>query len=214
MILADDNSSGASFASQETGEKINGRPGARPDDSTLMSRVIQRDAIAFERLYDRFSPPMFSLVLRIVQCRAEAEDVLQEVFWAVWVRAADYQPHLGSPFAWIAMITRHKAIDRLRARLCREKHLDAEADWRADGEGGENGATPLIATETGREVRTALATLDAGERRALELAFFHGLTHVEFAVASGIPVGTIKARIRRGMFKLRAKLEPSCEIPA
>ena len=89
-----------------------------------------------------------------------------------------------------------------------------EADWRADGEGGGNGAGPLIATEIGREVRAALAKLDAGERRVLELAFFHGHTHGEIAAASGIPVGTIKARIRRGMFKLRARLEPPCELSA
>src|SRR5213082_2871053 len=86
-----------------------------PDDASLLHGVAHRDETAFATLYDRFSRPVFSLVVRMLRSRAEAEEVLQEAFWQVWERAPDYREELGSAFCWVVTIARRKAIDRLRS---------------------------------------------------------------------------------------------------
>ena len=176
------------------------------DDVALLSRVARRDHTAFAQLYDRFSGPMFSLVVRIVRCHAEAEDILQDAFVIIWTRAAGYRSELGSPFVWVAAIVRHKAIDRIRSTT-RQREL-IEADLRLSGEETDvpTAASALAATESSRLVRSALGKLGDGEVRAIELAFFGGRTHGEIALDLGIPVGTVKARIRRGLLKLRPAL--------
>ncbi|MBC7368684.1 MAG: sigma-70 family RNA polymerase sigma factor [Undibacterium sp.] len=183
-------------------------PGPLAEDIDLMIRVARREIAAFEQLYDRFSHPMFSLVLRIVRSPSEAEDVLQDVFFQIWTRAPDYQPQLGSPFAWVATIMRRKAIDRLRAQIRRGLHLVAPSVPCMDPPNPSDTRAPLLATERRQEVCAALATLAAGEHRAIELAFFDGLSHQEISEALRLPIGTVKARIRRGLFKLRTKLAP------
>ncbi len=178
----------------------------RREDVVLLSRVARSDPLAFTRLYDRFSGPMFSLVVRIVHCPVEAEDILQEAFVIVWTRAGGYRPELASPFAWVTAIVRHKAIDRIRATVRQRKWV--ENDLRLQGEQSDpvTGAGALTEREKKCLVRTALAKLGEGEVRAIELAFFGGLTHGEIAGELGIPVGTVKARIRRGLLKLRPEL--------
>src|SRR4051812_24544809 len=91
-----------------------------PDDTALLLAVAQRDEAAFAELYDRLSRPIFSLILRIMRSRAEAEEVLQEAFWQIWESAPRYRPDLGSPFCWMVTVARRKAIDRLRAN---SRHL-------------------------------------------------------------------------------------------
>ena len=178
-----------------------------PDDAALLLAVARRDEAAFASLYDRLARPVFALIVRVVRSRAEAEEVLQESFWQVWERAADYRPHLGSAFCWIVTIARRKAIDRLRAN---SRHLlrIAEAQGaRVDDDFAPPAALESLATdEAGAAVRAALAKLGPDERRALALAFFDGLTHLEIAAAEGAPVGTVKARIRRGLLKLKPVL--------
>ncbi|MEY2877692.1 MAG: hypothetical protein RLZZ15_72 [Verrucomicrobiota bacterium] len=180
---------------------------AEPDDAALLRAVALRDEAAFAALYDRMARPIFSLVVRIVRSRAEAEEILQEAFWQIWERAPDYRAELGSPFGWIATIARRKAIDRLRAN---SRHLQRIAE--AQGAFGEDefaaplGADALGADERGAAVRAGLARLGPDERRAIALAFFDGLTHLEIAAALGAPVGTVKARIRRGLAKLKPAL--------
>jgi RNA polymerase sigma-70 factor (ECF subfamily) len=176
-------------------------------DLTLLLAVAQRDEAAFSGLYDRFSRPVFSMIVRIVHSHAEAEEVLQEAFWQVWERAPAFRAELGSPFCWVATIARRKAIDRLRAN---SRHLQRLADAQA-GRTEDDFAAPvalaaLTADETGATVRAALAKLNPDERRAIVLGFFDGLTQAEIAEALRVPVGTIKARIRRGLIKLKAPL--------
>ncbi|MBI4624117.1 MAG: sigma-70 family RNA polymerase sigma factor [Verrucomicrobia bacterium] len=178
-----------------------------PDDLSLLLAVARRDEAAFAALYDRMARPLFALVLRIVRSRAEAEEVLQEAFWQVWERAPDYRAELGSPFCWIVTIARRKAIDRLRANA---RHLQRIAEVQRAGDADEF-ASPLAveslsAGERSAEVRASLAKLGAAERCAIALAFFDGLTHGEIAAALGAPVGTVKARIRRGLLKLKPAL--------
>ena len=176
-----------------------------PDDVSLLQAVARRDEAALAALYDRFSRPVFSLVVRVVRSTAEAEEILQETFWLIWEKASSYQPALGSPFAWIVTIARHKAIDRLRAN---SRHLQriAEAQALSNDTGviEPAGFANIATDERTAAVHSALETISAAERRAIELAFFDGLTHVEIAEALGQPVGTVKARIRRGLLKLKS----------
>jgi len=178
-----------------------------PDDAALLQAVARRDESAFAELYDRMSRPVFSLVVRVVRSRAEAEEVLQESFWQVWERAPDYRPELGSAFCWVVTIARRKAIDRLRANSRHLQRIEDAQGARVDDDFASPAALEALASdERGTAVRAALAKLGADERRAIALAFFDGLTHVEIAAAERTPVGTVKARIRRGMLKLKPAL--------
>ncbi len=176
-------------------------------DIELMRAVACRDESAFERLYEQFSRPVFSLVVRIVRSHAESEEILQEAFWQVWQSAASYQPTLGTPFTWIVTIARRKAIDRLRAN---SRHLQRIADALAAGIDDDTeapaGPANVMADERAVAVHAALKQIGVAERRAIELAFFDGLTHLEIAEALKQPVGTVKARIRRGLLKLQTAL--------
>ncbi len=178
-----------------------------PDDATLLQAVAQRDETAFAELYDRLSRPVFSMIVRMLRSRAEAEEVLQEAFWQIWERAPDYREELGTAFCWIVTIARRKAIDRLRSN---QRHLAriAEAlEWRTDDDFAPAVALESVAAdEEGAAVRAALLRLHVEERRAIALAFFDGLTHQEIATAMRAPVGTVKARIRRGLLKLKPAL--------
>ena len=178
-----------------------------PDDAVLLQAVARRDEAAFAELYDRLSRPVFSLIVRVLRSRAEAEEVLQEAFWMVWERAPDYRVDLGSAFCWIVTIARRKAIDRVRANA---RHLqrieEAQGLRNEDDVVAPAGLESLAADERGAAVRGALASLSLEERRPIALAFFDGLTHDEIAGVLQAPVGTIKARIRRGMLKLKPAL--------
>ncbi len=174
------------------------------DDATLLQAVARRDEAAFAALYDRFSRPVFSLVVRVLRSRAEAEEVLQEAFWQVWERAPDFREELGSAFCWVVTIARRKAIDRLRANSRHLQRIGEAQGLRTDDDFiAPAGLEALAADERGTAVRAALERLNLEERRAIALAFFDGLTHDEIAGALRVPVGTIKARIRRGLMKLK-----------
>ena len=178
-----------------------------PDDTALLLAVARRDEAAFAALYDRMARPVFSLIVRVVRSRAEAEEVLQEAFWQIWERAPDYRPELGSAFCWIVTIARRKAIDRLRANSRHLQRIEEAQGARVEDDFASPAALDaLAADERGTAVRAALAKLAPGERRVIALAFFDGLTHLEIAAAERAPVGTVKARIRRGMLKLKPAL--------
>jgi RNA polymerase sigma-70 factor (ECF subfamily) len=179
----------------------------KTDDVTLLQAVARRDETAFAELYDRMARPIFSMVMRIVGGRAESEEVLQEAFWQIWESAPSFKPELGSPFCWIVTIARRKAIDRLRAN---SRHLqritEAEALGAEDDYDRPIAFDALAVGERSAAVKAALARLGPDERRAIVLAFFDGLTHEEIAKALRAPVGTVKARIRRGLLKLKPSL--------
>jgi RNA polymerase sigma-70 factor (ECF subfamily) len=180
---------------------------SQPDDITLLLAVAQRDEASFGLLYDRLSRPIFSLVVRIIRSRAEAEEVLQEAFWQIWESAPAYRPELGSPFCWMVTVARRKAIDRLRANSRHLQRIEEAQGLRIDDEFAAPVALDLIAAgERNASVRAALTKLGADERRAITLAFFDGLTHEEISLALRAPVGTVKARIRRGLLKLKPSL--------
>ena len=184
-----------------------GSPGAALDDAQLLRRIAGRDREAFSQLYDRYAGVLYSTVLRILNNPDEAGDVLQEVFVQIWDKAPGYDPALGKPFNWAMTMTRHKAIDRLRA-LRRRFEFIAEITDEAEEAARDFAAGPeeVFTQDRAALVRSAVATLPYEQRQAIEMAFLGGLTQNEIADELRQPLGTIKARIRRGMLKLRDSL--------
>ena len=107
---------------------------SEPDDVALLLAVAQRDEAAFAALYDRMARPVFSLIVRIIRVRAEAEEVLQEAFWQIWQHAGSYRPELGTPFCWVVTVARRKAIDRLRANARHLQRIEGAQGWRLEEE--------------------------------------------------------------------------------
>jgi len=171
----------------------------------LMQRTGEGDRGSFEQLYERFSGVLFSTALNVLGSPEAAEDVLQDVFVAIWEKAPLYDADRGKPLTWAVTMTRYKAIDRLRSRQRKgalhdrveqeSKVMDERKDWTSLDE--------VDAAEKSKLVREAVRKLSAGQREAIEMAFFAGLTQAEIAAKLGEPLGTVKARIRRGMMRLR-----------
>jgi RNA polymerase sigma-70 factor, ECF subfamily len=183
-----------------------------PTDLSLLQRIAARDTAALAELYDRHSRLLFSLILRIVRDRGEAEEMLQEAFVRVWRRAEIYDPRMGGPLPWIVRVARNCAIDRLRARRVRAT-VDSPAidvavvEAAAPATGVQTPEAAVLDSERRRTLTDALAGLPAEQRQLIEAAFFEGYTHSELAQRFGLPLGTVKTRIRAGMIAMRKRLE-------
>ena len=178
------------------------------DDSALIERIRRGDRSGFMVFYDRFSPLLFSVASRVLGDRKEAEDVLQEVMLAIWNKSGDYDPALGTLSSWAVVLTRNRALDRLRART-RRLRLIEEVSLMADDpqESTSPSAGEVVhGRERAEMLRTAMKELPSEQRMAIELAFFTGMTQSDIAVRLQQPLGTVKARIRRGMLRLREQL--------
>ncbi len=176
----------------------------------LLKRVAQGDRVSFETLYDRFSGVLFSTAYRVLNNQEAAEDVLQDVFIQIWEKAPLYDPARGKPMTWGVTLTRNKALDRLRSTVRRNRlQDDVEREAEALKQFDDRSSFETVAArETNRIVRDAIQKLSKDQREAIELAFFSSLTQTEIAERLNEPLGTIKARIRRGMMKLREILNP------
>jgi RNA polymerase sigma-70 factor, ECF subfamily len=173
-------------------------------EAELLGRIAAGEEAAFANLYDRFSPGLFSLVMKMVRDEKEAEDVLQEGFSHIWRRASTYDAARSSAFTWAVMIFRNKAIDHLRVRQRQQRTTDRVTEEFAHGvDGTEITAEEVGQREESARVRSALGKIPDDQKAAIELAFFGGLTHEQISEKLGTPLGTIKARIRRGLLKLR-----------
>ena len=180
-------------------------------DVYLLQRIAAHDTAALAELYDRHSRLLFGLILRIVRDRAEAEEILQEAFVRVWTRAETYDARVGGPLPWIVRLARNFAIDRLRARRSRAA-IDtpapggqiAEAVLASDIQSPE---ALVLDAERRHALTDALAGLSNEQRQLIEAAFFEGYTHSELARHFGLPLGTVKTRIRTGMIAMRQRLE-------
>jgi RNA polymerase sigma-70 factor (ECF subfamily) len=179
-------------------------------DLELLRRIATRDHAALAELYDRHSQLAYSLIMRILRSQSDAEDVLQETFVRVWLRADTYDPLRGSPAAWLLRIARNRAIDRLRARRAQPTVAvppGADAPSAMEPITSDTPETALESHTTAGMVRTALAALTPAQRELIEAAFFEGYTHTALATRFGVPLGTVKTRIRTGLAALRDRLE-------
>jgi RNA polymerase sigma-70 factor (ECF subfamily) len=171
-------------------------------DVELMHRVAAGDEGAFTLLYKRMAPPLYALALRLMTNPKDAEEVLQEAFEYAWRKANQYDPSRSKPLSWMALVLRHKGIDRLRVRRRLEKIEERAKEDIPDLVDDQAGSEPIY-RERRALVRSALEQVGPEQRQALELAFFSGFTHEQIAEHLATPLGTIKARIRRGLLKLR-----------
>jgi RNA polymerase sigma-70 factor, ECF subfamily len=176
-------------------------------DTQLLNRLASGDVEAVSELYDLYAARVFGLALRIVGNRTDAEDVVQEVFSQAWRTAGQYQPQRGSVAAWLMVIARTRAIDRLRSRRASDEPLP-ETDHHEFSSSAPAPGDELIAREQADQVRSAVMLLPDEQRRALELAYFEGLSQSEIAAKLQTPLGTVKTRIRTALTSLRRSLRP------
>lgn len=183
-------------------------PDAAPERSDLEAQLLRRlahgDDTALGELYDRLVRPLYSLALQILRDRSEAEDVVHDVFLILRDKAHTFDASRGSVLAWAFTFVRNRAIDRVRRRR-RRSELLAEADPAELGYAEHTAAAPdpFHLPEIAAAVQLAFAELPEDQRTALQLAYFSGLTQTEIAERLSAPLGTVKARIRRGLLRLR-----------
>jgi RNA polymerase sigma-70 factor (ECF subfamily) len=174
---------------------------ANESSEELLLRIARGDQHAFAIFYDKHAGIVFALCSRILTDAREAEDVVQEVFVQVWQQAAKFNRMLGSAATWVITLGRNRAIDRLRVRNRRVELLNLH---QPELSGGNRPQSCSIETdERADRVRLVLKQIPDEQRQAIELAFFGGMTQQEICESLAIPLGTVKARIRRGMVKLR-----------
>ncbi len=177
------------------------------EDAELLRAVARGDESAFARVYDRYSPILLGLLLRILRSRAEAEDVLQEVFLQVWQQARAFDPTRGRAFTWLVTLARSRAIDRLRAVDSRERAAQRSAeDAPPDAAPQAWADEEAIRVERAEAVRDALGELPEEQRQVLVLAYLEGMSQSEIAAAKNQPLGTVKTRTRAGLKKLSEAL--------
>ncbi len=184
---------------------------AKESDVELLHAIARGDEGALARLYDAYRVILFGLLVRILNSREEAEDILQEVFVQVWRRAKDFDDERGRPFTWLVTLARSRAIDRLRSLAARQRLATGAAQEQEQIEDVSDALTDAVRAEQQAVVRSALAELPPEQRQTLVLAYFDGLTQSEIASKLNAPLGTVKTRMRSGMIKLRALLETKLE---
>lgn len=187
------------YSVQEIPRLLSGAPGS-PGDAVLLGRIAAGDIEAFQSFYGRYAGRVLAYARQLNRQGDAAEDVTQEVFVAVWRRAASYRPERGDVTGWLYTITRNKLVDLWRRK---GETLDlGELDERRLAEAVEPGDLHL-------SIRQALSRVAPDQRRAIEMAYFGGLTYEETARRLELPLGTLKSRIRSGLRTLRSLLERS-----
>ena len=178
--------------------RLSGAPAPRNlEEANLIERICSGDDNAMADMYDRYSGIIYGVALRVLGNTSAAEDVLQEVFLQLWRNPQAFDANRGRLAPWLAVIARNRAIDHLRKRPPEEQIEELAISTQVNLE-DESAQRQAIA-----KIRTVLAQLPQEQRRALEMAFFEGMTHVEIAAKTGEPLGTIKTRIRAGLMAVR-----------
>jgi RNA polymerase sigma-70 factor (ECF subfamily) len=177
------------------------------DSVSLVQQIAQGDREAFARFYDLYGSLIFTFAVRILRVQADAEDLAQEIFLSVWQKAGTYSRERGTPEAWLITMTRSRALDKVRAKRRRESRVTLleEPEQLEQAAATERGSVTLGEQMA---VQGVLAELPETQRTALQLAYFDGLTQSEIAARLGVPLGTVKTRIRDGLLRLRGMLEP------
>lgn len=186
---------------------------ARPDQSQerlLLRRIANGDRVSFQELHHRFAGLIFATAHHVLRDHQDTEDVTQEVFLNIWKKASLYHEGKGEPLTWVSSLARNRAIDRLRAKERRAKLRDAvQADPASVTPAEIRDASELASLrERGHIVRSAVMQLNAEQRQVIKMAYFAGLSQSQIAQKIDAPLGTVKARMRRGLGKLRGLVEP------
>lgn len=178
-------------------------------DEALMEKITQRQQGALDELYSRYGQTLRRMIGKVVHEESEADDVLQESFLQVWREAASYSPKSGKPIGWVVTIARRRAIDRVRRRTCYRRAKQRFQDATKPIVTGRN---PAAAELTNSDLRSFLGrhmqVLPCGQREAIELAYFDGLSQREIAAATQTPLGTVKTRLQLGLRKLTQCIRP------
>jgi RNA polymerase sigma-70 factor (ECF subfamily) len=181
------------------------RPGLT--DEQLVAFIVRGENWALSEIYDRYTRLVFSLALKILNDRASAEEIVQQVFTKVWRSARDYRADRGKFLTWVMSISRHQCIDELRRRRARPVTPLGDEEWLDELVSDDDPAQAVQFTFERARVREALKKIPVEQRIVIELAFWGGLTQQEIAMYCHSPLGTIKTRSRLGMQRLRRLLQ-------
>ncbi len=185
----------------------NGAPQSEPDsDEAIVTAIAAQDEAALGLLYDRYGRVAYQLAYRIVGERNAAEDVVQDAYLSLWRNASKYRQGRGSVRTWLLAIVHYRAIDRLRGTAGRSRQNISLDEYQPQFTGADPWATVELHIQQ-ELLQQSMATLPAAQREAIKLAYFQGYTQQEIATNSSVPVGTVKARLRLGLKKLRVLLD-------
>ncbi|GAA4876318.1 RNA polymerase sigma factor [Actinomycetospora straminea] len=178
-------------------------------DAAVVARLAGREQAALDELYQRYGRPAYSLARRICGDDGLAEDVVQEVFLALWRDPARFDPSRGTVAGWLMTLVHHKAVDAVRREATRRRHhpTTGEPDEGVPA-GGPSAARQALGAVIGEQVRAALHRLPTEQRTALGLAYYGGYSQREVASLTGVPIGTVKSRMFAGVARLRVLLGP------
>lgn len=187
-------------AEQETGE--------RDEPAALLRLTARGDTDAFARLYDITAPTVHGIIRRVLRNPAQAEEVTQEVFVEIWRTAARFDPTRAAGLTWMVTIAHRRAVDRVRSEESQSSRIEK---WGVQAQATSTSAPDAVVDTVTDEmdrtrVKHALHLLTPAQRESVEMAFYSGYTHAEIATVLGLPLGTVKTRIRDGLIRLRDAL--------
>jgi RNA polymerase sigma-70 factor (ECF subfamily) len=176
-------------------------------DATLVRRLLQKDVSAFEQLYDRHSRAVYGLILRILQQAGTAEEVAQDVFLQLWRNAEQYDESRGPFVPWLFTLARNRALDTLRLKSERQRRREEQTEELPPVFAAPQYEKELDEKRRAEKIRALIGSLNPQQKRAIELAYFEGLSHSEIAEALKEPLGTVKSWIRNGLLRLKEGLQ-------
>ncbi len=176
-------------------------------DSALVERFLRKDVSAFEELYDRHSRVVYALVVRILQQGSTAEEVVQDVFLHLWRNAGQYQSSRGPFVPWLLTLARNRALDHLRLKSERQRRREDQTEEIPAIAQVPDYEKALDEKRRAERVRSLMGTLSAQQKKAIEMAYFEGLSHSEIAESLQEPLGTVKSWIRNGLLRLKEGLQ-------
>ena len=176
-------------------------------DAMLVNRLLQKDVSAFEQLYDRHSRSVYGLLLRILQQTGTAEEVVQDVFLQLWRNAGQYDESRGPFVPWLLTLARNRALDTLRLKSERQRRREDQTEEMPPVFAAPEYEKQLDEKRRAEKVRVLMGSLNPQQKKAIELAYFEGLSHTEIAAALNEPLGTVKSWIRNGLLRLKEGLQ-------
>lgn len=179
------------------------------EDMILIKRIAQKDSASFQAFYRKYSGLIFSAIANVLNDHHDAEDVMQEVLVQLWNKAHLYEPRKGKPLTWITTMARNRAIDRIRSKQRRTRlNDDFEQESKQDQVVFDDASAELVeVNERNDIIREAVDKLSPDQKEAITLAYFGGLTQAEVSQQLNEPLGTVKARIRRGVSRLESLIK-------